>query len=1514
MSNRKLRCMSMILSAILAMCPVTETMSACAEDQTISGSAELTDFYSETRLADIPVIDDNGNDTGRTYLVSYRVSNDKAEIVGGSIADAGSYVRIPEEIDGYTVTSVTNFVKNKDTVETVVFPPTVERIVDSFTGCTNLNSVKFEGAIHNIESSFTDCPVLMEVVFDKTDNVYLAYSFKNCPSLNWMTLWYNTRIYINDSFSGTTVRNVNYYGTEAEATSREIQLKFPNAEIHYLMYSDDGMKWYMYNGKAYIDSFENREDSTYVVPAKISGYTVADIRKGAFPYNPLVLSRISRDVWQEFEVAGDFAETPENVKFGYRGKHLLGDYEAEIYDNNAILVNYTGTDTDVVIPSEIDGFKVTALKDTFRGNTEVESVTIPASVTEILTGNPFRKAVSLKKITVAEDNPVFASEDGVLYSKDKSKLIAYPAASSAGKGLVIDSTVREIGDYALSEADFDYVFFPSTIEKFGRAMFDFRRNPVFFEDEIETAKSKNYTPEGGATYCSEISGDFIYSCAKYYQKGDEFEYNGVKFIADSSTGPIKSDEYSVEKYIGAGGDVTIISELNGKPVTSVTAASLQHSDNIKSITLGKNIREIGDHAFNCCKSLTTVKAPVGLEKIGNNAFGGCDVLSTVELPEGLKSIGSNAFRYCSALTSIKIPEGVTALNEGLFESCGNLAEISLPSTLETIDNTAFKSCRKLDNITISENNANFSSEKNVIYNKDKSEAVLICGGVGKLTVIADGAKELCSGCFDNYFADKGGAVYLPSTVNADLKDIKADVFSERDGYRLSDNIVYSVYKDGAVIEYIADLPDAYTTPETVNGFPVVELGEKAFANNSHISDITLSEGIKDVYSYMERVGKVDMDDWEVGCYYSLNSKSSDGAVRETALMTATEANEYIEAHPELQFTGKSLYRYSSTFKDLNNIEKLSLPKTFKSIDARVIPKYQSINLTINADDVYIEEGALNCRIYGNTGSESEKYAIEHGLSFTPLDKADAPSVYTGSFSYQDIGSGIKITGYESDTDEYEDVVIPAEIDGKKVIAVGEYTFDRCNNVRSVTVSEGITRIERAAFAQNFMDDGIKISEIHLPASLMSVEGSINTTGLKVITVDENSKYFKAIDNVLYNANLTTIITYPAMKTDKEYIMPETVTGVYGNFWNDYIEKLTVSRDMPAPCPLGDLPSLSEITVQEGNTELYSENGVLFEQADAHNMKDSDYVLTHVKNYELSLYPPMKKGDTYSIPEGTVTVAFGAFDDNPYLKKVILPSTLEMFITEFADSKIEEFEVSEDSGTYSADNGVLFLKDGSKLVKYPPNAQKESYTVPKYVKTIGANSFSNTKVSEVILPEGLFSIDDKAFRNSAVTKINIPSTVKSVESSAFDIKNFSSGSDTVVIDGWLLGLSKDDETGAIVVPEGVKNIASNALLNYSESKLYLPSTLEYIGQNALRLNDELRDIYFNGIESDWKKVKIETQKNTSRPNETDPLTVAVMHYESRSPVTTQLVTTTKANTTTTKTAVTTTKTPTTTKAP
>ena len=79
------------------------------------------------------------------------------------------------------------------------------------------------------------------------------------------------------------------------------------------------------------------------------------------------------------------------------------------------------------------GFKVTALKDTFRGNTEVESVTIPASVTGILTGNPFRKAVSLKKITVAEDNPVFASEDGVLYSKDKSKLIAYPAASSAGK-------------------------------------------------------------------------------------------------------------------------------------------------------------------------------------------------------------------------------------------------------------------------------------------------------------------------------------------------------------------------------------------------------------------------------------------------------------------------------------------------------------------------------------------------------------------------------------------------------------------------------------------------------------------------------------------------------------------------------------------------------------------------------------------------------------------------------------------------------------------------------------------------------------------------------------------------------------------------------------------------------------------------------------------------------------------------------------------------------------------------
>ena len=77
------------------------------------------------------------------------------------------------------------------------------------------------------------------------------------------------------------------------------------------------------------------------------------------------------------------------------------------------------------------------------------SVNIPASCTSIV-GNSFQECKSLEEIVVDENNPNYSSMDGVLYDKDKTTLIGWPAAED---DIDIMPSVTTIGDYAFNYCD-----------------------------------------------------------------------------------------------------------------------------------------------------------------------------------------------------------------------------------------------------------------------------------------------------------------------------------------------------------------------------------------------------------------------------------------------------------------------------------------------------------------------------------------------------------------------------------------------------------------------------------------------------------------------------------------------------------------------------------------------------------------------------------------------------------------------------------------------------------------------------------------------------------------------------------------------------------------------------------------------------------------------------------------------------------------------------------------------------
>lgn len=122
-----------------------------------------------------------------------------------------------------------------------------------------------------------------------------------------------------------------------------------------------------------------------------------------------------------------------------------------------------------------NGCNLEVLGDNTFAGACIESFHIPASLTEIgIYGLPYD---NLRELTVDEDNPAFAIDNGVLYNKDFTELIIYPALKEGDtyaipegvmsirsnafykskyiKEVIFPSSVRDIGNYAFSNSNIE---------------------------------------------------------------------------------------------------------------------------------------------------------------------------------------------------------------------------------------------------------------------------------------------------------------------------------------------------------------------------------------------------------------------------------------------------------------------------------------------------------------------------------------------------------------------------------------------------------------------------------------------------------------------------------------------------------------------------------------------------------------------------------------------------------------------------------------------------------------------------------------------------------------------------------------------------------------------------------------------------------------------------------------------------------------------------------------------------
>ena len=123
---------------------------------------------------------------------------------------------------------------------------------------------------------------------------------------------------------------------------------------------------------------------------------------------------------------------PVMLLFGHAEEVHAGDpLKYEVVGDTVTIKDCKETASGALaIPSIYEGKPVTSIGDwAFYECTKLTRVTIPDSVTGIGYA-AFSKCGSLKNIDVGEGNTEYLSEDGVLFDKNKTVLIHFPA----GKG------------------------------------------------------------------------------------------------------------------------------------------------------------------------------------------------------------------------------------------------------------------------------------------------------------------------------------------------------------------------------------------------------------------------------------------------------------------------------------------------------------------------------------------------------------------------------------------------------------------------------------------------------------------------------------------------------------------------------------------------------------------------------------------------------------------------------------------------------------------------------------------------------------------------------------------------------------------------------------------------------------------------------------------------------------------------------------------------------------------------
>ena len=612
-------------------------------------------------------------------------------------------------------------------------------------------------------------------------------------------------------------------------------------------------------------------------------------------------------------------------------------------------------------------------------------------------------------------------------------------------------------------------------------------------------------------------------------------------------------------------------------------------------------------------------------------------------------------------------------------------------------------------------------------------------------------------------------------------------------------------------EGILDIPGLIRLRETT-GFitvPVTMIGEQAFIDREKITEVNIPSSIKSI-------GNLAFN----GCIsltsFNVNSKNANFCSENGILFNKAKTT-LLQYPPAKADTGYSIPDGVTkiedwAFYDCNKLTVMTIPSSVATIGE------YALNFCTGLTELFVHATTpptvgtnafmnvnLAIPVYVPAASLDAYKAAAGWKDFTNL-QAPVTEFTVDNLKYKItdyIADEVELTGYATEPTGKLD--IPASVTyGSKtysVTSIVNQAFSGCSEITEVTIPASVTSVGISVFygcsslTQATIGDGLTVISQSMFTNCKALEKLVIGKGVTEI----NNYAFASC----YNLKEITVLASnpPSVSSDKVF-----------NY---------VSRDIPVYVPLEALSAYKAASVWKGFTNLqpisteFTVDKLKYDVTDlvANTVEitsgygDGALNIPATVTYAGTKYKVTSIGaeaffdcsfTSVTIPDGVTIIKYSAFQNCTELTEVTFGNsittientafyyctslkqvTIPKSVTNIGGNvfgfctALTHINVDAANTAYSSENGVLFNKDKTTLLRYPVAKPGATYTVPKSVTCIGENAFGQcTALKELTLSENVSKIESYAFEDfAAITKMTVLATVPpTAETSAFKYFN------------------------------------------------------------------------------------------------------------------------------------------------